>query len=152
MENKYVRTFDGGDGIVNGDVFIQDNLTNEKMSIEQYTIYDFSVMDVVCVRDDCQPQISHKVIELKLPWTMFGNIEGSFGTMVSKIYSLKPPHAKVNFIFSREKSPMISVTLKNETRAQLKHVQSNHCDRETRDVLCGLVFQSSTLSRLEKCC
>jgi len=105
VENKYVRTFDGGDGIVNGDVFIQDNLRNEKMSIEQYTIYDFSVMDdVVCVRDDCQPQMSHKVIEINLPWTMFGNIEGSFGTMVSKIYSLKPFSQKLtSFLVARNR-------------------------------------------------
>lgn len=106
MENKYVRTFDGGDGIVNGDVFIQDNLRNEKMSIEQYTIYEFSgfIDDVACVKDVCELQISHKVIEINLPWTMFGNIEGSFGTMVSKIYSLKPFSQKLtSFLVARNR-------------------------------------------------
>ncbi|CBY39042.1 unnamed protein product, partial [Oikopleura dioica] len=117
VENKYVRTFDGGDGIVNGDVFIQDNLRNEKMSIEQYTIYDFSVMDdVVCVRDDCQPQMSHKVIEINLPWTMFGNIEGSFGTMSREIAD-DFLHIEKRNTSSVEACPVESLRPRNARRA-----------------------------------
>lgn len=74
MGNKYVHTFDGGDGILNGDVIIHNNLNNEILSK---------------VGSD---EIYGKLIrEINLPWTMFGNIEGSFGTMVSRIYSKVNP-------------------------------------------------------------
>jgi hypothetical protein len=71
--NKYVHTFDGGDGILNGDVIIQNNLNNERLPIESDEIYGLLIR------------------EINLPWTMFGNIEGSFGTMVSKVYSKVNP-------------------------------------------------------------
>jgi hypothetical protein len=71
--NKYVHTFDGGDGILNGDVVIHNNLNNERLPIESDEIYGLLIR------------------EINLPWTMFGNIEGSFGTMVSKVYSKVNP-------------------------------------------------------------
>lgn len=73
MGNKYVHTFDGGDGILNGDVVIHNNLNNEILPIEGDEIYGLLIR------------------EINLPWTMFGNIEGSFGTMVSKVYSKVNP-------------------------------------------------------------
>jgi hypothetical protein len=71
--NKYVHTFDGGDGILNGDVVIHNNLNNERLPIESDEIYGILIR------------------EINLPWMMFGNIEGSFGTMVSKVYSKVNP-------------------------------------------------------------
>ena len=68
-----MHTFDGGDGILNGDVIIQNNLNNEILPIESDEIYGLLIR------------------KINLPWMMFGNIEGSFGTMVSKVYSKVNP-------------------------------------------------------------
>lgn len=79
VENKYVHTFDGGDGILNGDFFIQDNLRNMRSNT-------LNLLNWGCIQRDCfEESSSGRIIELNLPWTMFGNIEGSFGTMSREI-------------------------------------------------------------------
>ena len=87
MENRYVHTFDGGDGILDsGSSYQTDYLYNREMKLLPTAIGEFeTIMGVV--HGQFEPA---KVTELILPWKMFGNVAGSFGRMVSPSISFKP--------------------------------------------------------------
>ncbi|CAG5107692.1 Oidioi.mRNA.OKI2018_I69.chr1.g3446.t1.cds [Oikopleura dioica] len=82
VENRYVHTFDGGDGILDsGSSYQTDYLYNREMKLLPTAIGEFeTIMGVVHGQFELA-----KVTELILPWKMFGNVAGSFGRMSREI-------------------------------------------------------------------